>query len=203
MAVTKFHEIDEIETAYAAGLRLFGENRIQELESKFPAFLSMHPDATVHMIGHLQSNKAKKAVSLVSCIESVDSVSLLQELDKRAKVNAVRLDVLLELHTGEESKSGFMAVDDLMKAIETTIGLQSLRLRGLMTMAPYTTEESVVRQSFRLLCRAFEKSKALVSDPQFNILSMGMTNDFEIAIEEGSTLVRIGTAIFGQRPAWQ
>lgn len=202
MAVTKFHPIEAVEAAYAAGARLFGENRVQEAESKFAPFLASHPDARVELIGSLQSNKAKKAVALFSSVQSVDSLGLLSELEKRAAAASRRLDILFELHTGEDSKAGFPDLEGLLEAADFLAGLgpdSSLRPRGLMTMAPFTKDEGSIRASFRSLRAAFDALKTRFPFPSFDTLSMGMTNDFEIAVEEGSTLVRIGTAIFGSR----
>jgi pyridoxal phosphate enzyme (YggS family) len=199
LAVTKFHSIEAVRAAYAAGARLFGENRVQEAEEKYPAFLASHPDARLEMIGHLQSNKAKKAVAIFSRVQSVDSVELLRELDRRAAASGGRFEVLFELHTGEESKSGFIGTDELWAACEAAAGLSHIAPRGLMTMAPYTSEQAPIRASFRRLGAAFVEAKRRFAFPSFDILSMGMTNDYEIAVEEGSSLVRIGTAIFGKR----
>ena len=230
MAVTKFHPAEAVEAAYRAGLRLFGESRVQEAEGKFPGFLAEHPDARLEMIGTLQSNKAKRAAALFSRIQSVDSEELLKELDKRARALGLRLEILLELHTGEESKAGFPGLDSLFRALELYEAFQvgfgaasaagaagaagvtgvasasgaaggsaGLVLRGLMTMAPYTKDEAPIRASFRALREAREAALARFSLPGFDVLSMGMTNDFEAAIEEGSTLVRVGTALFGSR----
>ena len=203
MAVTKFHPVEAVEAAYAAGVRLFGENRVQEAEGKYPDFLAAHPDARVDLIGSLQSNKAKKAVALFSGVESVDSVELAKELDRRARAASRRLEALLELHTGEDSKAGFESLDALLEAAEYLAGKEDsqggLALRGLMTMAPFTSDTLQIRASFRSLRFAFDAVKSQFPFPAFDTLSMGMTNDFEIAVEEGSTLVRIGTAIFGTR----
>ena len=215
MAVTKFHPLAAVEAAYASGIRLFGENRVQEAESKYADIAQRFPGARVELIGSLQSNKARKACALFSAVESVDSLGLLGELDKRAKAQGKVLDILLELHTGEESKAGFPDRDSLFEACDLLCRLSEggpaagasgaaeaaggLRLRGLMTMAPFTKEEAPVRASFRSLKAAFEELRSRYRFPSFDVLSMGMTNDYEIAIEEGSTLVRIGTALFGAR----
>jgi PLP dependent protein len=199
LAVTKFHPVEAVRAAYDAGMRLFGENRVQEAESKFPDFLASHPDASVHMIGHLQGNKAQKAVELFRCIESVDSRELLAEIAKRASASGRSVDILLELHTGEESKSGFSDRGALLDACSLIAGLPSVRLRGLMTMAPFTDDAASVRASFRMLRSLFEEISASRSFPGFDTLSMGMTNDFEMAVEEGSTLLRLGTILFGAR----
>jgi pyridoxal phosphate enzyme (YggS family) len=207
MAVSKFHPLEAVEAAYAAGLRLFGESRVQEAEAKFEAFLPAHPEARLELIGQLQSNKAKRAASLFSRIQSVDSESLILELDKRARAAGLRLEILLELHTGEESKSGFPGLEELLRAAELIASLgaggggrtSGIELRGLMTMAPYTQEEAPIRASFRALRGAREELARRFGFASFDVLSMGMSNDFELAVEEGSTLVRVGTAIFGQR----
>lgn len=212
MAVTKFHPLAAVEAAYAAGLRLFGENRVQEAEAKYSDIAQRFPGARVELIGNLQSNKARKACALFSAVQSVDSPGLLEELEKRARAQGKSLDILFELHTGEESKAGFPDRDSLLEACDRLCrlaeeggragGTGGLVLRGLMTMAPFTTEDAPVRTSFRSLRAAFEEVRSRYPFPSFDILSMGMTNDYEIAIEEGSTLVRIGTALFGaRRPA--
>jgi pyridoxal phosphate enzyme (YggS family) len=209
MAVSKFHPLGAVDAAYAAGMRLFGESRVQEAESKFETFLPAHPDASLELIGSLQSNKAKRAVALFSTVQSVDSLELLGELKKRATAAGRRIGVLLELHTGEESKSGFPSLEGLLRACdflaaagnETGGDGAGLEPRGLMTMAPYTKETEPIRASFRSLKAAFHEIDTRFSFPSWRVLSMGMTNDYEIAVEEGSTLLRVGTALFGPRPA--
>lgn len=204
VAVTKFHPAEAVLAAYAAGARIFGENRVQEAEAKF-AGLGLE-GASLHLLGHLQSNKAKKAAVTFDCVQSIDSASLLEELARRASDAGRVIDVLLELHTGEESKSGFGDEDELLRALELAATLTSLRPRGIMTMAPFTDDAVAVRRSFRLARAAFERARSELGarDPAgeaFDTLSMGMTGDFEAAIEEGSTMVRIGTALFGSRAA--
>ncbi|MBL8968443.1 MAG: YggS family pyridoxal phosphate-dependent enzyme [Spirochaetaceae bacterium] len=209
MAVTKFHPVEAALAAYEAGFRLFGESRVQEAEGKFPAFLAARPDARLEMIGNLQSNKAKKAAQLFSRVQSVDSPEILRELGKRARQAGRRLEILFELHTGEESKAGFPDADSLYRAAELAAELEraaaaagegaGLELRGLMTMAPYTRDEAPIRASFRSLRAAMEGLASRFSFKRLDVLSMGMTNDFEIAVEEGSTLLRVGTALFGSR----
>jgi len=201
LAVTKFHPVEAVLAAWDAGLRAFGESRVQEAEAKFPAFLAAHPLAALDMIGHIQSNKAKKAITLFSRLQSVDSSELLMELQKRASTAGLRPELLLELHTGEESKEGFRTADDLYRALEflLAVPLPSLELRGLMTLAPNTGDDKALRASFRCLRTALEGARSRFGLQGFDLLSMGMTGDFETAIEEGSTLVRIGTGIFGGR----
>lgn len=205
LAVTKFHPREAAIAAYAAGVRVFGENRVQEAEAKFASLLadaaSPLADAKLHLLGHLQSNKAKKAALLFDCVESADSLAIIAELAKRAQAAERPLELLLELHTGEESKSGFADADELARGLELALASPFLRSRGLMTMAPFTDDEAAVRRSFILCRETFERLAPLATGAgqAWDTLSMGMTNDFEAAIEEGSTMVRIGTAIFGER----
>lgn len=200
MAVSKFNPPEAVAAAYRAGCRLFGENRVQEALSKFADRAALYPGLQLQLLGHLQSNKAKDAVHVFDCVQSVDSIKILNELDKRAQQQEKRIDVLFELHTGEEAKTGFPDKASLFEAIEHAARLPSLRLRGLMTMAPYTDDEKRIRDSFRACRIAFQEAPCAQSE-DWDTLSMGMTNDLELAIAEGSTLVRIGTAIFGRRDA--
>jgi pyridoxal phosphate enzyme (YggS family) len=196
MAVSKFQPLPRIEEALKSGIRLFGENRVQEAAEKFSG---PSPDCEVHLIGSLQRNKAKSAVRLFDCIQSIDREEIIVELAKYTAERERPLRVLLELHTGESSKSGFPGEESLFRAAEKLLSLPGLSAEGLMTMAPFTDDEKLIRSSFRALVHA---QGALVSRfPRFSwrCLSMGMSGDFEIAIEEGSTLLRIGTAIFGER----
>jgi len=199
MGVTKFHSPQVLVEAWAGGLRLFGESRIQEAETKFPAFKQIHPDAELHLIGTLQRNKVKRALELFDCIQSVDRKDLMVELLKRSQGAEGVMEILFELHTGEESKSGFETLDTLSEAAELALVDKRLKIRGLMTMAPYTQDDQAIRRSFRTLRSAQAVLQRRFSQADWSVLSMGMTNDFEIAVEEGSTLLRIGTAIFGQR----
>jgi PLP dependent protein len=216
LAVSKFHPIEALAAAWESGLRSFGESRVQEAEEKFPAFLEAHPGLRLDMIGHLQANKVKKAVALFSRVESVDSAELLLDLDARARAAGLRREALLELHTGEESKEGFRSADELYRALELFLAREdrAIELRGLMTMAPNVAagspeREAVIRSSFSALRAALEgaiarfglDARARFGRAGFDILSMGMSGDYELAVEEGSTLLRIGTALFGEREA--
>ena len=200
MGVTKFHDLATVEAAWEAGLRLFGENRLQEGKEKFSLFWETHPrdSAGLHLIGSLQRNKAKAAAAFFDCIQSVDRDSLVEELGALTQEREKPLMVMLEYHTGEETKAGFPDMDSLFRAAEKTLSFKGLKAAGLMTMAPYTDDTALVRASFRELVKARDEL-----DKRFPgywpCLSMGMTSDFEIAIEEGSSLLRIGTAIFGGR----
>jgi len=204
MAVTKFMPPEAVIGAWDAGIRCFGESRVQEAVSKFTGFRTGRPDAELHLIGALQRNKAKTAAAFFDCIQSLDRESLAEELAKhsgnRDKANA--LPVLLELRTGEDSKSGFENLDSLFRAVELILACPTLRIRGLMTLAPNTCEEAPVRTAFRKLVMARQELETRFPNKtghSFSCLSMGMSGDFETAIEEGSTMLRIGSAIFGDR----
>ena len=201
MAVSKFHPVEAVIEAAVAGQTLFGENRVQEAYSKFPQVFEKCSQTELHMIGQLQTNKVKHAVEIASCIESVDRIELLMEIEKQcAKLNK-SIKVLFEYHTGEESKSGFTNDDKLYEALELckNNNFPHIIPAGFMTMAPFTDDKTLVRKSFITLRLLSEKIKSQYPMFELNELSMGMSGDFETAIEEGSTLVRIGTAIFGER----
>jgi len=218
LAVTKFHPVEAALAAYSSGVRRFGENRVQEAASKYPPEArSLMPGAEVDLIGTLQGNKVNKALGIFDSIQSVDSLSLLGAIAARIRERDRPLKLYLELHTGEASKAGFSSVDEILKAIDSYHEIfdgsraaprgtedggkppPPVELAGLMTMAPFTEDEALVRSSFGALREAFEEVRRHFSPPGFRELSMGMSGDFEIAIEEGSTLLRIGTAIFGAR----
>ena len=199
MAVSKTIEPERIKEAYAAGLRVFGENRVQEFESKSGALGEMK-DAEWHLIGHLQSNKAKKAAELFHAIDSVDSLRLAEKLNQAAAESNKKLNVLLEIKVGqEESKAGIpLDSPELENLLRAAPQLPNLQIRGLMTVPPFTEDPEGARPYFRLL-RDLRDQIAARKLPaiQMDVLSIGMSHDFEVAIEEGSTCVRVGTAIFG------
>ena len=201
MAVTKFQPIEVIEAVWKAGVKLFGESRVQEGIGKFQWFWERYDkDGSVelHFVGPLQRNKAKKAAAFFDCIQSVDREPLIDELGALTMGRESPLIVLLEYHTGEDTKSGFPDHDSLFRAAEKLLSFKGLRPAGLMTMAPFTTDAAAVRSSFRKLLAARDELAKHFPGADWSCLSMGMTNDFEIAIEEGSTLIRIGSAIFGE-----
>jgi hypothetical protein len=201
MAVCKTFPAWSILEAYAAGQRLFGENRVQEFADKF-SHLAALKDIEFHMIGHLQSNKAAKAAEIFHAVDSIDSAKLAQRLNQAAEKLGKTLDTLIEINVGgEEAKSGLPPdspeIDAILyQAPEWT----NLRIRGLMTVPPFTDDPEGARPYFRKL-RELRDQLAARNLPSVNldVLSMGMSQDFEVAIEEGSTRVRIGTAIFGER----
>ncbi len=197
MAVTKTKNREQVEAAYKAGLRLFGENRVQEAYEKYEKF---YTDAELHLIGHLQSNKAKQAAELVTCVQSIDKLKTARELEKRCAAIEKQLDILIEFNTsGEESKSGYLSKDRMWKEIEEIADFSHLRVKGLMTIAPFTSNTDQIRRAFVLLRSLYEQSIQRFPELPIQELSMGMTSDYEIAVEEGSTMVRIGTALFGSR----
>ena len=205
-AVSKFHPLESVIEAMQANQFLFGENRVQEAFEKFNEIRERFAGdenhaAELHIIGSLQSNKVKKAVSIASCIQSVDREELLVEIEKQcAKINR-DIKIFFELHTGEDSKAGYENLDLLLKSVELCAkgSFPHIKASGLMTMAPFVEDESAIRKSFSTLRDAREKINAEFPSLGINELSMGMSGDFKIAIEEGSTMVRIGTAIFGER----
>jgi hypothetical protein len=193
VAVTKSHPLDAVDAALAAGLHDLGENRVEELEEKRAA----RPDAPAiwHLIGHVQSRKARRAAELADLVHSVDSLRLAEKLAQEGREVAV----LAQVNTsGEGSKGGF-ALEGAVEAIHEVAELPGLRVRGLMTMAPFVDDERVLRAAFASLRETGERLRR-VTDRVGRELSMGMTNDLDVAIREGSTMIRVGTALFGERP---
>ena len=201
MAVSKFHPAMAVQKAIEANQLLFGENRVQEASSKFPDIIKANPNLELHIIGQLQTNKVRHAVEISGCIESVDRIQLLDEIEKQCSRLNKTIKILFEYHTGEESKSGFTDIQQVIQALDNfKQGKYSHIIpAGFMTMAPFVQDKDIIRKSFITLRTL--ASQLQDKYPQFDLseLSMGMSGDYEIAIEEGSTLVRIGTAIFGQR----
>lgn len=201
MAVSKTQPAELIREAYGAGQQLFGENRVQEFSGKTPLLQDLK-DADWHLIGHLQTNKAVKAAELFHAVDSIDSLKLAQKLDAAARNGGMKLDVLIEVNVGGEAAKSGVALDshefeDLLAAAPR---LEALTLRGLMTVPPFRDDPEGTRPYFRKLRElrdeiAQRKLPAVAMDQ----LSMGMSHDFEVAIAEGSTCVRVGTAIFGVR----
>lgn len=197
VAVSKFHPAERLEEAYAAGQRIFGESRPQEMAAKAEV---LPKDIEWHMIGHLQTNKVKMIAPFVTMISSVDSERLIEEIEKQAAKNNRTIDILLEVHVAdEETKSGW-DIEEL-EAYLATGALQSMehvRVRGVMTIATNTDNESIIRRDFQRIREIFETLRPRFTEA-FDTLSIGMSDDYPIALEYGSTMVRIGTAIFGAR----
>ncbi len=197
MAVTKTKPSEYVDSAYRAGMRLFGENRVNELEDKFSV---KRDGAEVHLIGHLQRNKARKAVQFADSIDSVDKFSTAGEIDKHCREFNKYMNILLEYNTSDESsKSGFLNEKDFYETVDKIRELEFVKIRGLMTIAPFTDNEKDVADSFRMLSNLYRGLDARHPDLKIDTLSMGMSSDFHIAIKEGSNIIRIGTRLFGAR----
>lgn len=200
IVVSKTNPVEKIKEAYEAGQRIFGENKVQELVPKYEV---LPKDIEWHMIGHMQSNKVKFIAPFVHLIHAVDSTSLLEEINKQAIKANRKLRCLLQLHIAEEeSKFGF-SQEEVIKLLESPSlkKLENIQIEGLMGMATFTSDLNQVRKEFRRLKTFFEKlnTLSLPAQCQMKELSMGMSGDYKIAIEEGSTMVRVGSAIFGER----
>ena len=201
VAVSKFHRAESVIEAVKAGQTLFGENRIQEASAKFDEIREKGIACDLHIIGSLQRNKVKEAVRIASCIESVDRIELIEEIEKQAaKINKT-IEILFEVHTGEDSKAGFTSEEDLHTAVNRCAKgeFPHITPKGFMTMAPFTSDTSLIRKSFVTLRNLRDSLQNEFPALSLHELSMGMSGDYEIAIEEGATIVRIGTAIFGER----
>ena len=200
VAVSKTQPIEIIQDAYSAGQRVFGENKVQELVPKYEA---LPKDISWHMIGHLQTNKVKYIAPFVECIQSVDSAKLLEEINKQARKNNRIIRCLLQMFiASEETKFGF-SEDEIVQLFESGAveKLSNVAVVGLMGMATFTADESQIRREFRKLKSFFEglKKRSLPPNVHMDELSIGMSGDYRIAVDEGSTIVRVGTAIFGER----
>ena len=200
VAATKVQTSDTIRQAIAAGVTICGENRVQEMTAHLAA--GAYAGARLHFIGHLQTNKVNKVVGKAELIESVDSLHLLQAIENQAEKLGLRQDILLEVNiAGEESKGGCL-VGDLPQLVEVAQAMSHVRLRGLMAIPPVSHEPGANRPYFSAMRQLFVDIKEKMSDNQTDMtcLSMGMSGDYEDAVAEGATLVRVGTALFGPRP---
>lgn len=200
VAVSKTKPVSDLLTAYECGQRIFGENKVQELANKQP---QLPADIEWHFIGHLQSNKVKYIAPFVSLIHSVDSLKLLKEINKQALKHNRTINCLLQFHiASEQTKFGldYEEASNILNA-EAYLTMSNVKIVGVMGMATFTNDESVVRKEFKNLKNIFDsvKKEFFQNDKDFKEISMGMSDDYKIAIEEGSTLVRIGSAIFGAR----
>ena len=200
VAVSKFHPAEYIEAAYQEGQRIFGESHEQELSKKYD---TLPKDIQWHFIGHLQTNKVKYIAPYVSMIEAVDSLKLLKEIEKQGAKNNRVIDVLLELHIAEEETKYGLTLDACRQLLEEGEwrNMAHVRICGLMMMASYVEDEAQIRQEFRTAHNFFDevKQRYFAESPYFTQRSWGMSHDYPIAVEEGSTMVRVGTAIFGPR----
>ncbi|MFN8415028.1 MAG: YggS family pyridoxal phosphate-dependent enzyme [Cytophagaceae bacterium] len=200
IAVTKTHPVDVLQDAYNVGLRHFGENKVQEMESKSPLLPN---DIQWHLIGHLQSNKVKYIAPYVHLIHSVDSLKLLHEINKEAGKQNRIIPVLLQVHIAEEETKFGLDSSELhtLCASNELYNFNNVRIQGLMGMATFTDDKNQIRSEFKSLRRLFESCQTQFKGGLFNWkdVSMGMTSDYQIALEEGSTMIRVGSAIFGHR----
>lgn len=197
VAVTKTKGIDIIKESLKFGVTDIGENRVQELSDKYD---ELGKDVNIHMIGHLQTNKVRNLIGKTKLIHSLDRMSLAQELNKRSKMLNITTDVLLQVNIAEEKSKHGLKSNEVLQFLEDILDFQNIRIRGLMTMAPLSEDQVLVRNVFRSLFKIKEdivnrKYEGLNMD----YLSMGMTNDYKLAIEEGSNMIRIGSFIFGER----
>lgn len=197
IGVTKTIDIELVEESINMGLENIGENRVQELEKKME---KIGDKVNFHMIGHLQTNKVRKIINNISLIHSLERISLVKEIDKRAKNNNINIDTLLQVNVSEEESKFGLQISEVLPFIEKVLEYENINIKGLMTMAPHTDDKSIVRSVFRELYSLKEEiEKRNYKEVDMEYLSMGMTNDYEIAIEEGSNMVRIGTGIYGKR----
>ena len=197
IAVTKTHPFQTIKEAYHAGITSIGENRVQEASQKFKSFEHM-PNITKRFIGHLQTNKVKKCITLFDTIDSVDSLKLAKKISQVAETVNRTISVLLEINTsGERQKYGFSP--DHTENIMSCFNEKNIKIKGLMTLAPLTTDKGRLRNSFFQLRELQDRIKRFLKTEQMTELSMGMSGDYEIAVEEGSTMIRLGTKLFGKR----
>jgi len=197
VAAAKSQTPGKVLEAIEAGVRTIGENYVQEAESHFAAIGSR---AEWHFIGHLQTNKVKKAVGIFDMIETVDSADLAREIDKRCRAIGKTMPVLIEINSGEEEQKAGVRPADAEALIREIAPLPNVKVRGIMTMGPFEGDPENSRPYFRITREAFERIKALaIPGVEMKILSMGMTNSYRIALEEGANMIRIGTKIFGQR----
>ena len=197
IAVSKTKPISMLEEIYQEGIRDFGENKVQELTEKYE---NMEKDIRWHMIGHLQRNKVKYIVDKVCLIHSVDSVRLAETIEQEAAKKDVVVDVLIEVNVAEEESKFGLKVEEVIAMVEEISKYPHLRIKGLMTIAPYVENPEENRSVFaRLRKLSVDIAQKNIDNVSVEILSMGMTNDYEVAIEEGATMVRVGTGIFGER----
>ena len=198
VTVTKKHSPEEIRYAISAGAVILGENRVDEAQTKFidEGLRNEFPEIKLHMIGHLQTRKVRDAVKIFDCIQSVESEKLAREIDKRCKTVNKKIDILIEINVSGEIQKFGVQPDDAPLLIKNLLQLENVNLKGLMTMAPFTDNESIIRSTFSGLRKLRDSLSHQFGAEFFQILSMGMSNDYKIAVEEGSTMVRIGTALF-------
>lgn len=197
IAVSKTKPVEVLKEAYDAGVRVFGENKVQELADKYEA---LPKDIRWHMIGHLQTNKVKYIVDKVECIHSVDSLKLAEVIEKEAAKKNCKVNILIEVNVAQEESKFGISMDEVIPLIEKISSFPHISIQGLMTIAPFVENAEENRTIFKNLHKlSVDIMSKNIDNVNVSILSMGMTNDYEVAIEEGATMVRVGTGIFGAR----
>ncbi len=197
IAVSKTKPVSMLLEAYEAGSRDFGENKVQEITEKFP---QMPEDAKFHMIGHLQTNKVGQVIEKAVLIHSVDSVHLAEKIEKEASKRGLVKDILLEVNVAEEESKFGLSLDEVIPVLETIKTFPHIRVKGLMTIAPFVEDAEENRKHFKELHQLYVDIKTKnIDNGTMSVLSMGMTGDYEVAVEEGATMIRVGTGIFGSR----
>ncbi len=197
IAVTKNHGVEAMREAIDNRIFVIGENRVQEAESKYDV---LEREVSWHLIGHLQSNKAKKAVRLFDLIHSVDSLALAEAINKAAIAEGKRQDILLQVNVAQDENKFGLEADEMMSVAQAVCRMSNIRLCGLMTIAPFYEDSELARPAFRKLRELYQELKdARLEGSDIRYLSMGMTHDFVVAVEEGANLIRVGTGIFGAR----
>lgn len=201
VAVTKTFPHQTVRKACALGLTEIGENRVQEVVEKFSdgSILREYPGVRLHLVGHLQTNKVRKAVQYASCIDSVDSMKLADLINHEAGLIGKRLRLLIEVNTSGEPQKHGLNTNQVINCAEYIMNLHHLELAGLMTVGPNVDDPLIIRQSFAELRKLFENVRQGLNPPHWSVFSMGMSGDWEIAVEEGATEIRLGTALFGER----
>lgn len=197
IAVSKTHTKEEIDEAFACGCRVFGENKVQEIADKYD---QMPSDVKWHMIGHLQRNKVKYIIDKVAMIHSVDSLRLAETIEKEAAKKDICMPILIEVNVAEEESKFGLKVEEVLPLIEEISSYSHIQVKGLMTIAPFVANPEENRDVFRKLKKlSVDIAAKNINNINMSVLSMGMTNDYQVAVEEGSTMVRVGTGIFGER----
>lgn len=197
VAVSKTKPVEMLQEAYDAGVREFGENKVQEIDAKYDR---LPRDIHWHMIGHLQRNKVKYIVDKVAMIHSVDSLRLAEAIDKEAQKKNVVVPILIEVNVAEEDSKFGLSLEEVTSLVESISKLSNVRIQGLMTVAPFVEDPEENREVFRSLKKlSVDIAAKNINNVTMSVLSMGMTNDYQVAIEEGATIVRVGTGIFGAR----
>lgn len=197
IAVSKTKPVELLQEAYELGVRHFGENKVQELTDKYP---QIPCDMNWHMIGHLQRNKVKQVIDKAVLIHSVDSIRLAEAIETEAAKKGIVVNILLEVNVAEEESKFGMSIEEVLPAIEQISKLSHVKIKGLMTIAPFVENAEENRPVFALLKKlSVDIAAKNIDNVDVSILSMGMTNDYQVAIEEGATMVRVGTGIFGER----